>query len=151
MEYNSRNVYIICIFWVFIHKLIKINRNKHYNTNQKFFNCTKMLRRNLIVAFIQNKTNSVALSELNHRIMLLNVRIRVYNKHKHWWFAENMNDITIFLNELQDNSNSCLNLTNNHVDIYCSWLPYGGQKIHDTEIGINASVAKMMGNSKISY
>lgn len=63
----------------------------------------------------------------------------------------NMDDKIVLFIEFQDNSNSCLNLTNNHVDFYCSWLPYGGQKIHDTEIGINASVAKMMGNSKISY
>lgn len=51
----------------------------------------------------------------------------------------------IVFHKLQDNNNSCLNLTNNHVDFYCSWLPYGGQSIRDTEIGINASVAEAIG------
>lgn len=45
----------------------------------------------------------------------------------------------------QDTGNSCLNITNNQVDHYCSWLPYGGQTIRDTEIGMNASVAEALG------
>lgn len=47
---------------------------------------------------------------------------------------------------LQDTGNSCLNITNNYVDHYCSWLPYGGHTIRDTEIGINASVAEALGD-----
>lgn len=49
------------------------------------------------------------------------------------------------LYHLQDNKNSCLNLVNNNVDYYCSWMPYGNQSIRDTEIGINSSVAEAIG------
>lgn len=47
--------------------------------------------------------------------------------------------------DFQDIGNSCLNLTNNRVDHYCSWLPYGGQTIRDTEIGISGAVAEAIG------
>lgn len=105
-----------------------------------------MMRRNLIVAFMPNKTNSVALSELNHRIMMLNVCYLFYL----FFHSYNFNKI-IKKNDFQDNKNSCLNLTNNHVDFYCSWLPNGGPKIRDTEIGINASVAELIGKSKNKF
>ncbi|XP_031632309.1 peroxisome biogenesis factor 1 [Contarinia nasturtii] len=78
-----------------------------------------MMRRNLIVAFKPIKNNSVILSELNHRIMMLN-----------------------------DNRNSCLNLVNNNIDYYCSWMPYGNHSIRDTEIGINSAVAEAIGLSE---
>lgn len=36
-----------------------------------------MMRRNLIVVFKPVKNNSVVLSELNHRLMMLNVRFEM--------------------------------------------------------------------------
>lgn len=97
------------------------------------------MRRNLIVKRIANKTNSVQLSDLNHRMMTLIVSC-LY--HQITFFRSN------FFFKFQDNKNTCLNITNNKVDFYISWLPYGGQSIRDTEIGINLSVAEAIGKPK---
>lgn len=104
-----------------------------------------MLRRNLIIVFKPIKSNSVILSESNHRLMNLGVRYFdfydtiiesiEYKFHSKIW--------------LQDTGNSCLNITNNRVDHYCSWLPYKGHSIRDTEIGINASVGEALGTYEI--
>lgn len=44
-----------------------------------------------------------------------------------------------------------MNIENNQVDFYCSWIPLvhgGDQLIRDTEIGINAIVAEALGRFK---
>lgn len=91
---------------------------------------------NLTVVFISKRTNSVLLSEKTLRNMKLNVITNDYcNFFK---FSSKKSKISFF----QSNVNSCLNLTNNEINHYCSWEPYGDRQIGDTEIGINAQVAK---------
>lgn len=104
-----------------------------------------MLRRNLIIVYKPIKSNSVILSESNHRLM--NLGVRYFDFFDTLLNLLNKNFIQKSL--LQDTGNSCLNITNNRVDHYSSWLPYKGHSIRDTEIGINASVGEALGINEI--
>lgn len=112
-------------------------RNREISENNLNVN---MLRRNLIIVFKPIKSTSVVLSELNHRLM--NLGVSCFTSQAQWTLSDS---IFWFFFHIQDTGNSCINITNNYVDHYCSWLPYGGHTIRDTEIGINASVAEALG------